>query len=254
VAVQFVTLFFVELISGGKNLPVREPDYYAGVVWTVWYLKYPDLMQLYLFHCLLLYLSLAMMLIAVDQQIVPRRLIAFGILVGLAWLVIEPQLHPVLGLARSDVPQGWSQRVAAIRSGILGITFGTGVGIILGMTRSYTEDAPAQSAICAIFSLCGLYLSPSVVLSVAAISLLLHLLGRAIAFVFPGFKSVNLLVCSVLALHIQILFWRQLSGIPNWPCHAQAWNYHLQILLLVVMTVVAIRDWDQQLSPSRSPF
>jgi leader peptidase (prepilin peptidase) / N-methyltransferase len=252
VAAQFGVLFFVELISGGANLSVRPTDYYAGVLWTVWYLKYPDLMQLYLFHGLLLYLSLALMLIAVDRQIAPVSLIAFGVVAGLVWLAIEPQLHPVLGLPRWGAPQGWPQHATAIWSGIRGITLGAGMGILLTMTHSRSDDAPEHVAIFGIFSLCGLYLGPSAVLSVAAISLLIYLAGRAAAFAFPGFNSIPLMVCSVLALHTQILFWRQLSAIPYWPCHAQAWNYHLQILLIVVVVVVAIRDWDQWLSPSRS--
>ena len=61
------------------------------------------------------------------------------------------------------------------------MTAGTGMGSILAMACPDTDDVPAQSALCVIFSLCGLYLGPSVPLSVAAISLMLYLVEQMIA-------------------------------------------------------------------------
>jgi len=49
-ATIFLLLFFVELISGGGNLPIRKPNFYNGVVWIIFYTKW-DLIGIYLFHC-----------------------------------------------------------------------------------------------------------------------------------------------------------------------------------------------------------
>jgi leader peptidase (prepilin peptidase)/N-methyltransferase len=240
VAAQFVILFFVELISGGTNLPVRQPDFYAGVVWTVWYLKYPDLIQLYFFHCLLLYLSLALLLLAVDRQFPPRRLIMLGVLAGLVWLAIEPQLHPTLGLSRWNMPQRSPQRWAAIWSGLLGMASGAGMGTVLGMVIPDSKAGATQSALIGIFSLSGLYLGPSTVISVTVLALMVHLCAGAM--VAPRLSHLSLAMSLVVGIHIQILAWRHLAAIPFWPSHAQPWQRHTEILAVVVVVVTLIRQ------------
>lgn len=252
VAAQFVVLFFVELISGGANLPGRETEFYAGVLWTVWYLKYPDLMQIYLFHCLLLYLSIAFFLIAADRRLPPLGLVVFSVLAGFVWLAIEPRLLPVLGLPRWDGAEAWSYRLLALRCGLMGMIVGAGTGMIMGLAHADNEDTSVQSALCVIFAICGLYLGPSATLSVAAINLILYFAGQSIAYFAGALKHLTLVPCTVLALHIQILFWRQLSAIPYWPSHSQTWSHHLQVLAVVVAIVVAIRDRNPQ-QPSTQP-
>ena len=70
VASNFLLLYFVELISGGINLPVRTPNLYRGVVWIILYTKW-DLVGLYLFHCFALCTLLVWALVDIDRQRIP---------------------------------------------------------------------------------------------------------------------------------------------------------------------------------------
>ncbi len=94
VAAIFITLYYVELLSGGDNVPVRMPNSYRGVVWILLYTKW-DLLGLYLYHCVMLSLLLVVAMINVDGFRLPRRaaiflVVAFGTLsIGI------PALRPV---------------------------------------------------------------------------------------------------------------------------------------------------------------
>lgn len=90
----FMLLYFLELISGGANLPVRPPNSHAGVVWVFFYIKW-DLVGLYLFHCLLLLSLLTWALIRYDGHQVPWRSIATTFFLFLIPLAIWPQLQLV---------------------------------------------------------------------------------------------------------------------------------------------------------------
>jgi leader peptidase (prepilin peptidase) / N-methyltransferase len=70
----FLLFYFVELISGGINLPNRVPNMYAGVVWIVFYMKW-DLITIYLFHCVMLCLLLALALVDLDRRRLPIKAI-----------------------------------------------------------------------------------------------------------------------------------------------------------------------------------
>ena len=70
VACIFLLLFFVELISGGDNLPMRRTNSYVGVVWIIFYAKW-DLIALYFYHCFAACVLLTWALIDIDRQRVP---------------------------------------------------------------------------------------------------------------------------------------------------------------------------------------
>ena len=241
VASLFVILLFVELASGGANLPVREPEHYAGVVWTVWYFKYPDLMQSYFFHCLLLYLCLGSLLIALDRKRVPKSLLWFGIIVGVVWLAIEPRLHPTLGILQSWDAPSWPHRVTSLLSGLTGLVLGGGVGRILGWTLPSPQDAPLRSALFGVLLLCGLYLGPSTVLSVTLMTLLLTALVSSVGAMLLSPNPAALATSAVVAVLIQCLTWRQLTSSKLWPSHLQPWPYHAGLLAMMIMIAVLIR-------------
>ncbi len=100
-AAIFLLLYFVELISGGANIPLRQPNLYHGVVWIIFYTKW-DLVALYLFHCFSLSALLAWTLIDVDRQRIPWRA---RCLVGVI-LCVLPSLWSDL------LPVPWLRRVA----------------------------------------------------------------------------------------------------------------------------------------------
>ena len=94
---MFLLLYFVELISGGANLPVRPINMYRGVLWIIMYPKW-DLIGLYLYHCFLFSSLLVFTLMAIDGNRIPRKLLAFCFGIGIVAPVVFPNLTliPVL--------------------------------------------------------------------------------------------------------------------------------------------------------------
>ncbi len=93
-AVLFLALYFIELISGGANIPVRRPNLYNGVVWILLYTKW-NLVRLYLFHCFSLSALLTWTLIDIDKQKIPNWLRLSAALVLGMLPAIWPKLLPV---------------------------------------------------------------------------------------------------------------------------------------------------------------
>ena len=98
VGLLFLLLYFVELISGGTNLPGLVPEPYAGVQWILFYTKW-NLVSLYCYHTLLICTLFSWGMIRRDNQEIPVTtatimLIAFGAL-PLQW----PFLTPLPGLS-----------------------------------------------------------------------------------------------------------------------------------------------------------
>lgn len=88
---MFLLLYFVELISGGANLPVRPINHYRGVLWIIMYPKW-DLIQLYLYHCFLYSSLLVFTLIAIDGNRIPRKLLVFCFGMGTVAPIVFPNL------------------------------------------------------------------------------------------------------------------------------------------------------------------
>jgi len=79
----FFVLAYVELFSGGANLPGGPITEFTGAVGNVWYPQW-KLIGVYVYHCTLLSLLMCMALMDLDGEKVPRLLIGFGIVFGIA--------------------------------------------------------------------------------------------------------------------------------------------------------------------------
>lgn len=92
----FLTLLFVELLSGAANLPLRHPDHFHvhPGLWLVWFAKW-DLTGIYLYHCLLLIVVLATVMIGYDGHVPQKKLTLFGLVVGLVAGMFWYELRPV---------------------------------------------------------------------------------------------------------------------------------------------------------------
>lgn len=90
----FLVLFFVELISGGANIPVREPNFYRGVVWIIFYTKW-DLVGMYGFHMLAIAALFTWTLLDIDRQTVPAMTRLATALLLFVLPVAWPGLLPV---------------------------------------------------------------------------------------------------------------------------------------------------------------
>ncbi len=94
----FLTLLFGELLTGAANLPFRHADHFHvnPGFWLVWFAKW-DLLGLYLYHCCMLVVVLAITMIGYDGHAPQRRLSIFAVTVALVPGAMWPELRPVPG-------------------------------------------------------------------------------------------------------------------------------------------------------------
>lgn len=94
--IVFLVLLFGELVRGGANLPLRDPDHFHvnSGFWLVWFMKW-DLAGLYLYHCFLTITVLAVCMIGFDRHLPVSRLRQFAVFVGLLCGTMWPELRPV---------------------------------------------------------------------------------------------------------------------------------------------------------------
>ena len=145
VGVFFLMLYFVELISGGANLPIRPPNLYRGVVWIVFYTKW-DLISIYLFHCALLCMLLTLALIDLDRKRLSLKAVCqFALLLAVPAFVFPHLLVvKVPRLTHSGLNFMWVQSLATVLLGaVSGLLAASAVAIALlvydiNLFESYT--------------------------------------------------------------------------------------------------------------------
>ncbi len=120
-----------ELISGGANLPLRPLNRLAGATWVVWTPDW-ELLAIFGYHVLLMFLLAAWSLMAWDGQQPTRRFASFALATGAGLAVLMPSLHPLPPLD----PQVWQVLVAPATADRtlagLGVLAGMGLGGTLG--------------------------------------------------------------------------------------------------------------------------
>ncbi len=99
----FVLFFYRELLTGGKNLPVRDPNIYAGVVWIIFYTKW-DLVCTYLIHMFVLVLLLGWCMINFDRFHVPKLSKISCVLFVLITAIVFPHLNPLTSTSQPIRP------------------------------------------------------------------------------------------------------------------------------------------------------
>lgn len=213
----FLLFYFVELLSGGQNLPVRDPNQYAGVVWIIFYTKW-DLIGLYLFHCLLMVSLLAWSLIRFDDQQVRWRSIGTTFTLAIVPLLIWPHLMLV----------SWNSAAVSMgrptfRDSLLALGIGGAVGAFLGMTIPSLLKRRTPMAARSIhdvefsagLTLVGVMLGWQAVLSVSAICLMIHQLDDWLGRAKRGHWSLTASLC--MAVLLQLLTWRlQATHLSTW--------------------------------------
>lgn len=228
----FLLLAMVELFSGGANLPVRAPNAYAGVVWTVWQPKW-DLIEIYLYHISLLSILVVATMIRLGGHALPSRLMAWSIGIGLLPPLLLPGLRPVpFQWPLSD----WANSFPLPRGpidGIAGLIAGAFFGILLALAeRSLSPgeaSAPDQADGAAntwwtaprremVFAteLVGAFLGWQAVVLVALTAAVARLGASVLSRVASRAIAPNLLPFSLATL-ATLLFWRQLTFMPWLP-------------------------------------
>ena len=131
VATFFLLFYFVELVSGGINLPNRVPNMYAGVVWIVFYTKW-DLITIYLFHCVMLCLLLALALVNFDRKRLPiKAIVQFLLLLAIPAIFFHHLLLVKIPKTIFGVTMPvWSQ-------GLVTVAAGASLGLLAAQAVSY---------------------------------------------------------------------------------------------------------------------
>ncbi len=230
VGLLFFAFLKAELLSGGKNLPYREPNSYAGVVWIIWYTKW-DLVGIYFFHLFLLCVILAASLMHVDGHAVPNRLWRPAFLVGLIGSVLFATLHPIpvitprpqwLEQLRWSITlpdklfSGWPFRLGVGLDGLADAAAGMLCGGVLGLLMAacwkgaQSRVGTAQHDLVWASALVGLFLGWQGSLAATAITLPLQIVLRLALFRFPSMirGQIGVLTGAVVGL---LLTWRQLA-------------------------------------------
>jgi leader peptidase (prepilin peptidase)/N-methyltransferase len=232
----FLLFYFVELISGGANLPVRGINTYRGVLWIIMYPKW-DVIGLYLYHCYLFCLLLVLTLMTLDRSRIPRRFLIFAFTVAMGL----PLVYPDLAL----VPV-WPSLTTGLTSSSAYVGAGTIGGILIGCVlhwawrRGLQHEPSELMAIIPAFGLIGTVLGWQAVLSLNTFFCGLMLLR----ILFVG-SSDRLLVSLFAALLIHHLLWRVMSFWSGliWPhASSSATSVILPLVILVAYVVVIRRN------------
>lgn len=240
--VIFVALLSLELLSGGESLPMRTPNLYAGVVWTLWYTKW-DLVGIYLYQVFLLSILGAVVLIADDAVRMPRKLIVLGLVVGLIAPMGFAGLRPVpmsdwgafardwvrgLSPALTDVfhVPTMSSAAAILVEGVVGAVVGLLCGVFV---REGIRPRPAENAAYAtiplVLAIVGAFLGWQAAVSVGlmvAMTGMVVLVG--VTRSLPSEWQPRWEWFLGAAALVQVLFWRSLETVDRWPGSAMTMN------------------------------
>ncbi|MEE9601901.1 MAG: prepilin peptidase [Thermoguttaceae bacterium] len=107
----FFLLAYVELFSGGANLPGGPISDFTGAADIVWNPQW-QVVGVYAYHCLLLSLLMCAMLIAQDEKELPRSLLIFAAVVGC--------VAPLNWTYSSAVYPAWQTPIIRLSVGIVG--------------------------------------------------------------------------------------------------------------------------------------
>lgn len=204
----FVSLFWAELASGGRNLPMRPPSSKPGVMWNLFTPQW-DLIGLYAFHGFLLGVLATIALIKLDQLKIPSKLFLFALVSGsvarIIWpfLLVVPAAKPMAGLPVPAVAQHL----------LVDLGVAVVIGAVLQSVIANAGDRRLVPGVCGSLAVClvtadflGWQALIPVVLIAALLQLVITILGR-----WPGYATSRFWGCSLaVAVWLTICFWRQL--------------------------------------------
>ncbi len=237
VGATFLALLYVELLSGGRNLPVRTPNVYVGVIWIIWYTKW-ELIGIYLFHCCLLCLVLASVLMVRDGFLLPRRLFAFGIVLSLTVSAAFPDVHPVplavasaatlgrpagiIGIPAIKLPHLWASapdQFGGLADGVCGLIIGLILGLLLpfGEVESATRRRSLRN-VPAMTALVGAFLGWQAAVSVCLMTAMSGMVLKAgVARSVPSTGLIRFETLAAFATFLQVFCWKSLDSVSGWP-------------------------------------
>jgi leader peptidase (prepilin peptidase)/N-methyltransferase len=231
----FLLFYFVELISGGANLPVRGINNYRGVLWIIMYPKW-DVIGLYLYHCYLFCVLLVMTLMALDRKQVPRRFLIFAFTVAIGLPLVFPDLA-LVPASRLVVTAGWMSSAMFVGAGTV---VGLLIGCVLhwGWRTSLPHEPNELMAIIPAYGLIGTVLGWQAVLSIAT-----FFCGQMLIRTLLTDRIDRLLWHLFAAVLIHHLLWRLMSYWSPyvWPHATSTATSVILSLVIVAVCVVAVK-------------
>jgi len=231
----FLLFYFVELISGGANLPVRGINMYRGVLWIIMYPKW-DLIGLYLYHCFLFCVLLVLALMATDRSRIPGRLLLFVFAVAILLTVVFPTL--------ALVPVWPAIQLTSAMAPALNVACGAVAGLMIGwaLRWAWREDSRYETS--ELFSVVPAFGMIGIVLGwQAALSIMTFLCVLMVTRLMVIGRSDQLINCLFAAVLIHHLIWRtmlQWSG-EVWPHASSTMTCVILPLAIYLLAVVVIR-------------
>ena len=246
-ALMFLALYFTELISGGANIPLRQPNTYHGIVWIIFYTKW-DLVALYFFHCFALSVLLAWTLIDIDRKRIP---LLSSVGVGVLLLVLPmlyPDLLPVLWLrglvGQWETADWFSVMVTSALGGASGAFLGWLTAQAIRLPKRTGEGVAADASEATLFSctnlvstgmVVGLSLGWQAAVAIWMVTLALRPLVLGIAR-HRNWREPPLTAIVLLVYLAQLLGWRWLT-VGWWP------SYRAAPLVWVVVAGAMVLLW-----------
>ena len=115
----FFLLAYVELFSGGANLPGGPFTELVGAVDIVWNPQW-EIIGAYASHCLLLSLLMCTLLCNRDGEAVPKSLVVFGLLCASALAAASPRIHLTLLTPDTVIGALFDCALGVLAGGVLG--------------------------------------------------------------------------------------------------------------------------------------
>lgn len=203
-----------ELLSGGINLPLRAPNFYAGVVWIIFYTKW-DLVSYALFHFALFCILATQALTLDNQLVVPKRFFVFCYSVGIAlslcfpWLILVHSSLFLPGIEMRELGQLEGVRLEWQQSTRISVLMGNLYSIAIAMPAAIGASFLCRhdkqfhfSMWLGTFLCLGIWLGWQASLCIASVSLLIGL--PLAAFQLPPFRKalyMSGIVLGVTVLH-----------------------------------------------------
>lgn len=240
VGLIYLSLFFAELASGGRSLPIRPPNRLPGVMWNVITPQF-DLLGLYAYHCCMLSVLVVCALLAVDRVRIPKRLIVFSCLVGIGCPLVWPQLSVVPWHATASLSSDTWNRLA---TPLVGLSFGACLGYLVEIVvATKTGDMSRVSGdVAKTLAIIGVFVGwQAVVLSM----LMATIIHSALAWWRRGETLWAFWI--LLGATLTLCKWRSISGVRCLPGAESGLAVHVYwvVSMLVVMFVT------REFGPSR---
>ena len=206
----FLLMFFVELQTGGSNLPGDQPSSGTGILRTILSANW-QLVGTYSYHMLLLVMLLTWTLIVFDRNRIPLKTIVFAWVLGLAIPCFFPAVQPLSWLDASNPVNteiSWfSSRgfITALIGWAAGCSAGMGLQMIL-MRRVDHQGSANGMALC--LTTLGLYMGwQFLILAIAALGpilLIRQVFPRSRRWPYPGWVTVSAIgiLCFWKPLHV----------------------------------------------------